>query len=231
MALQRTLRRVFATALAVCAIATTSSTPASTVLAADERAAQDGDDVFDEIHRRAAPLERSLQTISASFVETSTSTLLKEPQVSRGTVVARRPNDVRLEYARPDARTVIIRGHTLSLDWPSRKMHGTRDVGAMMRRASRFFGETSPAELRKHFDIAAAVASDRKGTWHVTFTPRRKQMREGVAKVHLWIDQSSLVLQAMKMDYAGGDSRLMEFADIRINPPVADDAFTLPTAR
>jgi outer membrane lipoprotein-sorting protein len=110
-------------------------------------------------------------------------------------------------------------------------MRGSRDIGGAMRRAGRFFDKGSPTELRKHFDIAAVVSPDRKGTWQVTFTPKRAQMREGVSRVHLWIEQSSLMLQAMKMEYPGGDTRLMEFADVRVNPTVEADAFEPPATR
>lgn len=190
-----------------------------------------GGDLFDEIYRRAAPLEKTLSTVSASFVETTTSTLLKSPLVARGTLVGRRPRQVRLAYSGSDARTVIVDGDSLTLEWPGRHLVETRDVGGMMRRADRFFLVSSPAELRKHFDIAAAAAPDRPGSWRVTFTPKRKQMREGVSRVVLWIDQGSLVLHALKMEYPGGDTRLMEFSDVRLNPPVAADAFATAARR
>jgi outer membrane lipoprotein-sorting protein len=223
MALQRAIRRVFASVVVSCVAATATGAPAIPAHAPAMRAPDT--DLFDEIYRRGAPIERSLQTLSARFVETTSSPLLKAPQVGRGTLLARRPDQVRLDYAAPDARTVIVDGDRLSLDWPAREMRGTRDIGATMRRARRFLQPTSPAELRKHFDIAARVATDRKGAWLVTFTPRRTQMREGVSRVHLWIDQDSLLLQALKMEYPGGDSRLLEFADIRVNPAVPPDAF------
>ncbi len=190
-----------------------------------------GGDLFDEIFTRGAPVATSLQTVSASFVETSTSTLLKAPQVSRGTLVGRRPNQVRLVYAGEDARTVIVNGPRLALDWPARRLTQTRDIGSTMRRAERFFGMSSPAELRKHFDITAIDAPDRAGTWRVTFTPRRSQMREGVSHVHLWIDKATLALGALRMDYPGGDTRLMEFSDVRLNPTVAADAFAIAAQR
>ena len=216
--------------MALCAATTAAGTPAPSVTPQGSAPARPAD-LFDEIHRRGAPLERSLQAVSASFVETSTSTLLKAPQVARGTLVARRPNQVRLEYRGAEPRTVIVNGNSLAIDWPARNMRGTRDIGGTMRRAGRFFEASSPADLRKHFDIAAIVSADRAGTWQVTFTPKRAQMRQGVSKVHLWIDQSSLMLQAMKMEYPGGDTRLMEFADVRVNPPVEQDAFAIPAGR
>ena len=141
------------------------------------------------------------------------------------------PNQVRLVYAGADARTVIVNGNTLALDWPARTLKETRDIGGTMRRAERFFVMSSPAELRKHFDIVAVEAPDRAGAWRVTFTPKRAQMREGVSRVHLWIDQASLGLHALEMEYPGGDTRLMEFSDVRINPPVDADAFAVAARR
>jgi outer membrane lipoprotein-sorting protein len=231
MALQRALRRVFATALA-CGLAASATGSASETTAAQGPARPAStSDLFDEIYRRGAPVEKTLQAVSASFIETSTSTLLKAPQVARGTLVGRRPNQVRLEYASPDARTVVVNGPRMALDWPARHLKETRDIGGTMRRAERFFVMSSPAELRKHFDIAAIDAPDRSGSWRVTFTPKRSQMREGVSRVHLWIDRTSLVLHALKMEYPGGDTRLMEFSDVRINPPVDANAFAIAAGR
>jgi len=217
--------------MAAGAATAAASTPAVPPVTQSPARPAPAGDLFDEIFRRGAPIEKTLQTASASFVETSTSTLLKAPQIARGTVVARRPNQVRLVYDAPDARTLVISGQKMSLTWPSRKVQDTRDVGGMMRRAERFFVVTSPADLRKHFDITAVDADDRQGTWRVTFTPKRAQIREGVSRVHVWIDKTSLVLQALRMEYPGGDTRLMEFSDVRINPPVAADAFALAAPR
>jgi len=231
MRLQRALRRVFAFAVALCVFSTFAGTPHAAAVSNTARQRAGTGDLFDEIYKRGAPIEKTLRTISASFVETSTSTLLKAPQVSRGTLVGRRPGQVRLDYAGADARTVIVDGNALRVDWPARQLKETRDIGGTMRRAQRFFVATTPVELRKHFDIVAVEAPDRAGTWRVTFTPKRRQMREGVERVHLWIERESLTLRAMKMDYPGGDTRLMEFADVRLNPPVEASAFAATTPR
>ena len=188
-------------------------------------------DLFDDIFRRGAPVEKTLQTVAATFVETNTSTQLKAPQDTRGTLVGRRPRQVRLANGGADARTVVVNGNTLALDWPARNLKETRDISGTMRRAERFFVMSSPAELRKHFDIAAVDAPDRTGAWRVTFVPKRSQMRQGVSRVHLWIDQASLALHAIKMEYPGGDTRLMEFSDVQINPRVDANAFAVAARR
>lgn len=182
-------------------------------------------DLFDEIYRRGAPLEARLESLSASFVETTTSTLLTEPIVARGRVVARRPSDVLLTYDAPDPRVVRILDGRMTLEWPSRQIDETRNVRGNLQRAQRMFMDKSPDELRKLFDITATVADDDPASWKVTFVPRRRQLREGVERLHLWIDQSSLLLHALEMELRGGDRRRMEFSDIVVNPDLGPDAF------
>lgn len=189
------------------------------------------DDLFDDIYRRGAPMNARLRTLSAAFVETTSSTLLARPLVSRGRVVAERPSTVRLTYEEPDPRVVVIADGRMTVDWPARDLHETRDVRPSLRRAERFFSDTSPDQLRKLFDVEAAVASDRPGTWHLSLVPKRRQLRQGLDRLHLWIDQETLLLQALRMEMPGGDSRLMEFSDIVVNPAIGPDVFTPPARR
>jgi outer membrane lipoprotein-sorting protein len=182
-------------------------------------------DLFDEIHRRGAPLEARLQSVTASFTETTSSTLLAKPIVTRGRVIAQRPANVLLMYDAPDARVVRIVDGQLTIDWPARAMHESKDVRTGLQRATRLFIGKSPDDLRKHFDITASVDTQRAGTWRVTFVPKRRQLREGLDRLHLWIDQQSLLLQALEMEIPGGDIKRMEFTDVVINPALGPDTF------
>lgn len=105
------------------------------------------------------------------------------------------------------------------------------NIGAAQRRIDRYFVDSSPRELRSHFDIAASVAHDRPGTWFVRMTPKRKQIQEGLSTLELWVDQTSAMLTAMRMTFPSGDSKLMEFDDVRLNPPLDEGAFRLPPGR
>jgi outer membrane lipoprotein-sorting protein len=182
-------------------------------------------DLFDEIYRRGAPMEAKLQAISASFVETTSSTLLAKPLVLRGRVVAQRPSNVVLTYDAPDARVVRIIDGQLRVNWPARGLDETKDVRSTLRRAERTIIGKSPDELRKLFDITAIDAPDRAGTWKVTFVPRRRQMREGVELLHLWIGQQSLLLESLEMELPGGDTRRMDFSDVVVNPELDATVF------
>ena len=177
-------------------------------------------DLFDELYARSQKQTAGLTTLTASFTETSTSPLLTKPLVARGTVVVERPARVALRYTDPDERTVIIDGDRMTISWPSAKIRSMRDIGATQRRIQKYFVDSSPRELRSHFDVTAREASDRPGTYLVMMMPRRKQIQEGLTRLELWIDRGTLLLSAMRMTFPGGDTKLMTFTDVKPNVPV-----------
>jgi outer membrane lipoprotein-sorting protein len=145
--------------------------------------------------------------------------------VARGTLTVVRPSRVALLYSHPDSRTVIIDGGKLRVVWPSRAIDRTTPVGAMERRIQQYFVDKSPAQLRSHFDIEARVAVDRPGTWFVSLSPKRKQIREGLSRLDLWLTRETVMLSAMRMTFPGGDTKLMEFEDVRVNPAIDEAVF------
>jgi outer membrane lipoprotein-sorting protein len=184
-------------------------------------------DLFDEIYDKGKPLEATLRTLTARFTETTTSSLLTRPLVSRGTLAVVRPNRIVLLYEDPDRRTVLIDGDVMRMVWPARSLDQRTNIGAAQRRIQQYFVNKSPSELRSHFDIAASVASDRPGAWLVVMTPKRKQIKEGVARLELWLDQTSVMLQAMRMTFPNGDDKVMAFSDVKVNPEIDPSIFQI----
>ena len=50
--------------------------------------------------------------------------------------------------------------------------------------------------------------------------PKRKQIREGLTRLELWVDQSSLLLDAMRMTFAERRHEAMAFEDVVPNAPI-----------
>ncbi len=50
--------------------------------------------------------------------------------------------------------------------------------------------------------------------------PKRKQIREGLTRLELWLDQSSLLLSAMRMTFPNGDTKMMAFDRRGANAPL-----------
>lgn len=184
-------------------------------------------DLFDEIYARGEKQNGGLRTLTATFVETSTSSLLATPLISRGTVSVERPSRIGLRYTEPDIRRVVIDGGKMTTTWPSRQIETVKDIAASQRRVEKYFVNGTPDELRSHFTISAREASDRPGTYLVAMQPKRKQILEGLSRLDLWIDQKTLLMAAMRMTFPNGDSKLMIFSDVKVNVALEPGAFAV----
>jgi outer membrane lipoprotein-sorting protein len=183
---------------------------------------------FDELYERGQRANGGLKTLTARFTETTTSPLLTRPLVARGTLALQRPSTVVLRYDMPEARTVLIDDARLILSWPGRNIHQTRHIGQIQSRIQKYFVDGDPEELRKSFDITVTDAEKRAGADHIVLVPKRKQIREGLTLLDVWIDHSSLLLAAMRMTFAGGETKLMTLEDVVPNAPIAPGTFAHP---
>ena len=185
-------------------------------------------DAFDDLYRRGQSVNKTLKTLTARFTETSTSSLLTKPIVARGRLAVERPARVVLRYTDPDARVVLIDGNRMTMSWPSRGITQVTDIGTAQRRVQKYFVNGTAAELHGQFDIRDhGTAGDRPDLYYVTMVPKRKQIRESLAQLDLWVNRSSLLLDAIKMTFANGDTKTMAFEDVVPNATIDPGSFTL----
>jgi outer membrane lipoprotein-sorting protein len=177
-------------------------------------------DLFDEIYRRSQPIASTLKTIRAHFTETTTSSLLATPLVAEGTLVAVRPSDLLITYTKPDRKILRMDAKKLVFIWPDRHVRQESDIEQAQKRVQRYFVDKSPDELRRHFTIHASEDPRRAGTYLVELVPTRKQIKEGLFRIELWIDKSSLMLSSMRMTFPNGDTKTMGLQDVEMNAPV-----------
>jgi outer membrane lipoprotein-sorting protein len=215
--LRRRLARRFAAAIAAIVLA--AAVPVRAGAPAD---------LFDDIYRRGQPLEDSLTTIRARFTETTTSALLVKPLVAEGTLLAVRPHDILLAYTRPERKLVRIDRTTLRFLWPDRQLRESTDIRASQERVQKYFVDKTPDQLRSHFTITAEDDRSRPGTWRIVMVPKRKQIRQGVTKIELWLAQKTSLLETMALTFAGGDTKTMAFSQVEVNPPITLADLALP---
>jgi outer membrane lipoprotein-sorting protein len=184
-------------------------------------------DLFDEIYARSRGVEASLKTVTARFTETTTTSMLSRPVVSHGTLAVVRPDRIVLRYADPEPHVVLIDGARMTFSWPSRRIIQRSDIGAARKRVDKYFVDKNPDELRRAFTIATVTATDPANTWHITMVPTRGQISQGLARLHLWIDRTTMLLSAMRMDFPNGDSKLMSFEGVQLNGTVDPKLFSI----
>jgi hypothetical protein len=185
-------------------------------------------DLFDEIYARALPFERSLKTIRGSFTETTESPLLTAPLVSEGDLVVARPSDVLLTYRTPERKVLKLDAHMLLFVWPDRGLRQQRDIADAQSRVQRYFVGRSPDELRSHFTIATREEPGEPRAWRIDMQPRRKQIRDGLTRLELWIRQDTMLPRAMRFEFPGGSAKTMSFRDLSVNAPVAAADLEVP---
>jgi outer membrane lipoprotein-sorting protein len=177
-------------------------------------------DLFDEIYQRSLPMAASLKTIRAHFTETTTSSLLAAPLVAEGTLVAVRPVDLLITYTKPDRKILRMDARKLLFIWPERHLRQESDIEQAQKRVQHYFVDKSPDDLRKHFTIHATEDAQKPGMYLVDLVATRKQIKEGVSRIELWLDKQSLMLSAMRMTFPNGDTKTMALHDVEVNAPV-----------
>ena len=182
--------------------------------------------VFDELYTRGKTANDAMKTLTARFTETTTSSLLTKPMIARGRVAVERPSRVVLRYAEPDVRIVLIDGNKMTMSWPSRNMRQVTDITTSQGRVQKYFINGTSDDIRRQFEIEDGT-SDKAGTFYVTMVPKRKQIKENLAKLDLWIDRTSLLLDTMKMTFTNGDTKTMAFEDVVPNAPIEPGTFSL----
>lgn len=166
-----------------------------------------------------------MRTVHATFVETTTSALLRDPIVARGTLVAEMPARLRLEYAGANDRVLLVDEHDLVITDRDPAQRFSRDITTAQRRVQKYFAAKSPAELRKHFTIRAAADKELAGTYVIVMVPTEDRIKSGLAELRLWIDEQTLFMRQMRMMFPTGDSKTFALSNVRLDQPVPAGTF------
>jgi outer membrane lipoprotein-sorting protein len=188
-------------------------------------AGADRDGLFTQIYNRSVVKQQSMQSIRARFTETTTSSLLTAPIVSHGTVVGAPPARVLMTYVDPEPKTVVIDGDTLTIAWPERHERQQIRIGEVQKRIDQYFTHASIKDLQSMFEIVAMPDQTRRTADRIEMRPKRKQIKQGLERLDLWIDRESSLLVQMRMFFAGGDEKTIALDNITTNVPVTDAMF------
>jgi outer membrane lipoprotein-sorting protein len=187
-------------------------------------------DRFADLFQRSLAARQSMHSIGARFTETTTTSLMEKPIVSHGTIVAAPPARVLMTYTEPARRIVLIDGRSLTAYWPDRGEREQLDISQTLKRIDQYFTHASLDQLRSMFQIAV----DRDPAWphadHIVMIPLRKQIKEGLARLDLWVNADTVMLEQLRMAFADGDSTAVHLEDVHVNVPVTNEMFRIPGA-
>lgn len=209
-------------AVTITAFALTAATPP-----ADSIDALEGSAKLDALLARVAEQQRSLQSLSAEFVQIKRSELLLEEVESKGEFLFSAPDKVRWDYRKPDEMVVVFFEDTVTTFHPAQLRAERLKVSKKQQRFVRVLAGTQPLDdLMSNFDMRFV---DRKGDQHyyLTLRPTAAMVKKKLRSVEIEIDRELFLPVIIQYNEADGDSTRYEFRNLVLNPPVDDSHFRL----
>jgi outer membrane lipoprotein-sorting protein len=190
-------------------------------------------DLFDEVYARTRAVEAKRQTVRARFTQTSMSSLLVKPMVAKGTLVGAKPARLLMTYTSPERKTILLDGNRLVVIRPDRGESEQVDTTEILKKVNHYFVNADPNQLRSSFTIRTFVDPEMPSWYQLDLIPKRKQIRQGLERLQIWITRDTLFLAQMKMTFPGGDSDTVRIEDAELNIPLGAHAFDadIPPAR
>jgi outer membrane lipoprotein-sorting protein len=185
-----------------------------------------------ELQRLLADFDRvqgSIRTFTAEFTETTHSTLLKDEIVAHGKVFLTKPHSVRWEYTIPEEMRFVIADDQYTGYFPLRKKAEKRDIRRWGEQLFRFLGLGQASdELAKFYRIRIGHDEEADdGTILLVLDPKKKRVRKRMASVRFWIDAETYLPVRVRYASQNGDTRLIEFAEVSVNPEIAASLYVV----
>jgi outer membrane lipoprotein-sorting protein len=183
---------------------------------------------FEALYAQSQKQQKDITSLGAQFIETTVSSLLVDPIVARGRVIAVKSGRVVMTYESPEPRTVIVDGDRLFVHWPQRGQLETLNIAEAQQRVRKYFTGASPDDLKGFFDIAVSVDGKERDAHLVDMRPRRDQIKQALERLQIWVDRDTTLMIKMRMIFPGGDSKEIRLENLRANVPVDESLFKPP---
>ena len=186
-------------------------------------------DIIAQMDRAAG----TFRQMTADVVRTTYTKVLSEKNVETGTVRMRRLSGGEVqgleELTSPDHKFYAFEKRTLRIYTPAIKTVQVFDLGQYGDQLDQFlsigFG-TSGKELAKDYDVTVVDANTVPNTTLVRLFPHDSEVKKHLTKIDLWLTADDYPIQE-KLWEPSGDWILINYSNVRINPNLAPEAFTL----
>lgn len=182
---------------------------------------------LEEVIKKVQDVQRKTNTLEADFRQEKTLALLAKPEVSSGTFVYSKPNNVLWSYDAPKRVTMLITNSKLTTYYPELNKAETLDVARFQDRIFKYMGATGAIdELSRYFDFTFTnKPSD--PAYLLDLKPKTGAVAKRVQNIKLWIDKKTYLTTRIQYTEGDGDVTKYEFTHLRVNEPVAQSRFVL----
>ncbi|HTR45820.1 MAG TPA: outer membrane lipoprotein-sorting protein [Verrucomicrobiae bacterium] len=173
---------------------------------------------------------KDFRSLSADVERTKVTVVVNDRSTESGTILVR-GDKMLLDLKSPDARAILRTGDNLYIYTPGLKRVEEYNLGKNRTLVDQFlllgFG-TEGKELQKGYLVALLKEDkiDDRKTVELELTPKSQAVRNQIAKIQIWLDESSwLPVQQQFYEAGSGDYSIVHYSKVVRNPSISDNEF------
>jgi len=174
---------------------------------------------------------KDFRTLTADIENVKYTAVVQDTSTETGQIFVRRDQKMRIEFTKPEARTILRTGDSLFLYNPKLNRVEEYDLGknrAMVDQYIRLGFGTKSEDLKKSYVVTVTGEEelDRRKTVVVELTPKVDQIRSQITRIQMWIDEASwLPIQQKIFESGSGDYILFHYTSMMKNLKINDSRF------
>jgi len=174
---------------------------------------------------------RDFHSLTADIQHIKYTAVVQDTSTETGQIAVRRDEKMRIEFSKPDPRTILRTGDSLFVYTPKINRVEEYNLGKNRAMVDQYillgFG-TRMDNVKKNYLIAVSGEEelDQRKTVLIELTPKSDEVRNQISKIQMWIDESSwLPIQHKFFEASSGDYILIHYTNLMKNLKVDDAKF------
>jgi outer membrane lipoprotein-sorting protein len=183
---------------------------------------------LDVLVERVKHEQANVETMRASFEKDTASSLLLEPETSRGEFLYRTPDRVLWQVQEPLAVIVALTDEEMVTYFPERRVAERVGISNVSERVFEYLGASGSLEtLMQYFSVTAEFPEERGEDYHLQLLPRYARIKKRIASMDIWVDAESFLPSRLKYTEPNGDHTEYRFQNVEINIDLPAERFEL----
>lgn len=172
--------------------------------------------------------QEKVKTLQASFTQRQESSMLVEPDLSKGVFSYSAPDAVRWEYTSPKPISVVIDGEEM-VTWYRDLGRAERiKVGRYSNQVLKYLGASGSFDtLLDYFRVRVAFPEAAGDPYRLELLPRYDRIARRLSSMVVWIDPERYLPVRMRYVAGDGDVTEYEFRDLQVNARIPAGRFDL----
>ena len=170
---------------------------------------------------------KGFRSLTADIENIKYTAVVKDTSTETGKIWVRHDQKMRIEFTKPEPRTILRTGNSLFLYNPKLNRVEEYDLGkngSMVDQYARLGFGTRSEDLKKSYLVTVTDEEelDKRKTVLLELTPKSDQMRGQISKIQMWIDEATwLPIQQKFYETGSGDYIMFHYTnpleDLKIN--------------